>query len=243
MSEQKLKNQIRSLTIALILVTVFFSALFMWFFVRSAKMNADELTVKKINLIGEDGSLRMVLSNEARQNSGVIDGQQLPKRYRPAGMIFFDNDGNECGGLIFNQSNESGTINKMMSFTMDNYRNDQVLQLINDETYKNGSARIRRGMAINEYPIGRNLLAYVDNLNKLNLIEDSVARKKALDSLQQKDGARRRVFIGRNNQNESGIFLFDNNGNPRMQIFVDSTGTPQILSIDTSGKTRKMLNI
>lgn len=243
MSEQKLKNQIKFLSTCLVLITLVFGTLFVWFYGKTQKMSPDELTVKKLNLIGEDGSLRMVLSNETRQNSGIIDGKQLPKRDRPAGMIFFDNNGNECGGLIFEETRQGETINKMMSFTMDNYRNDQVLQLVNDETYKGGHARVRRGMAINEYPVGRNLLTFVKNLQNIHTITDTAARQRALDSLRRKDGPRRRLFIGRTNENQSGIFLFDNDGRPRMQIFVDSAGNPQILAIDTTGKTRKMVGI
>ncbi|UAY56980.1 hypothetical protein [Arachidicoccus terrestris] len=243
MSEQKLKTQIKLLTISLVVISVAFGALFVWLYAKTQKMSPDEITVKKLNLIGEDGTLRMVLSNETRQNSGVIDGKQLPPRERPAGMIFFDNNGNECGGLVFQEARQGETINKMMSFTMDNYRNDQVLQLINDETYKNGHARVRRGMAINEYPVGRNLLAFAKNLENIRLIKDTAARQRALDSLRQKDGPRRRLFIGRTNENQSGIFLFDNDGRPRMQIFVDSVGAPQILAIDTAGKSRKMIDV
>lgn len=243
MSEQKLKNQIRLLAISLTLVTIIFGSILIWLYSKSTIRRPDEITVKKLNLVGEDGSLRMVISNEDRQHPGIIDGKQLPARYRPAGMIFFDNNGNECGGLIFNESNENGSINKMMSFTMDNHKNDQVLQLINDETYKNGNASIRRGMAINEYPLGKTLMQYIADLDSIRLIQDTAAQQIALAALRKHDGPRRRLFVGRTDKNQSGIFLFDNEGRPRMQIFVDSAGNPQIQTIDTSGNATKMAGL
>jgi hypothetical protein len=87
----------------------------------------DELTLKKLSIIGEDGSLRMVVSNEIRQLSGRMNGKDLPKRERPAGIIFFNNQGDECGGIIANVSSENGATNSGMSFTMDNFYDDQVI--------------------------------------------------------------------------------------------------------------------
>lgn len=41
-----------------------------------------------------------------------------------------------------------------MSFTKDNYYDDQVIQILNSEEYENGKSNIQRGLIINEYPIG-----------------------------------------------------------------------------------------
>lgn len=69
--------------------TLVFSVLLLSSFEKEDKKETfDEITAKKLNLIGEDGSLRMVLSNETRQHSGRMNEKDYPKRDRPAGMIF-----------------------------------------------------------------------------------------------------------------------------------------------------------
>jgi len=243
MSEQKLKRQIRILAVCLTLITLLFGGLFTWLYCQSQQMTKEELTLKKLNLIGEDGTLRMVLSNEHRQNPGVIDGKPLSPRQRPAGIIFFDNNGNECGGLTYNQEDKEGRINKEMSFTMDNYRNDQVLQLIDDESYKDGKAQIRRGMAINEFPVGATLADLIKSADSIKATGDSTQRAKALAALFDQKSYKRRLFVGRTNEDQSGLFLFDHQGRPRMQIFVDSLGNPQILALDTAGNKKSLVRL
>src|SRR5690349_20445636 len=62
----------------------------------------DEITVGRINVVEPDGRLKLVIANSARQAQSVVDGVVLaPNRTRPAGMIFFNDEGDEVGGLIF----------------------------------------------------------------------------------------------------------------------------------------------
>ena len=66
------------------------------------------IAVKRINIIEPDGTLRMVQSNKA-QFPGVIVKAEEHKQDRPfAGMLFFNDEGTENGGLIFNGSKDGG---------------------------------------------------------------------------------------------------------------------------------------
>lgn len=205
-----------------------------------ARINADmseeieELTVKRINLVGEDGSLRMVISNEDRQHPGRLNGKDLPPRERPAGIIFFDDYGNECGGLIFNEQQDGEKVYKMMSFTMDNYKNDQAIQLLNEEQYDGDDAQIRRGYIINEFPVGGDLSALVRQLDSSNKIEDTLVRREAKASLFAREGSKRRVFMGMQ-QDQVGLFLYDKEGKPKLKIYVDEAGEPVIATVDEQG--------
>lgn len=240
MTERKLKRRINLLMIYIILNTVLFLLLFAFLYVKATDKKIDELTIKRINLIGEDGSLRMVISNESRQHPGRIDGKELPKRNRPAGIIFFDNNGNECGGLTYNETKEDNKVNKMMSFTMDNYKNDQVVQVIDDESYQNNKASIRRGFVVNEFPVGTDMGILIDKMDSLNKIKDTVIRRKLLKSLFKSAASKRRIFLGRTSENQSGIFLYDNSGKPRLEIYVDSSGNPQMVLIDSLGNAKNI---
>ncbi|MGN6212523.1 hypothetical protein [Parafilimonas sp.] len=183
----------------------------------------------------------MVLSNETRQHSGRINGRDIPKRERPPGIIFFDNNGNECGGLVYNESREGYKVNMMMSFIMDNYRNGQVVQMIDDETYNGNQAAVRRGLAINEFPVGADMGVLIDKMNNINKMKDTAERNKQLQVLFKSAGSKRRLFLGRTRENQSGVFLYDNAGRPRFEIYVDSSGSPQMMLLDSLGNTKNVM--
>jgi len=174
MTLHRLNAKVNFLTFYLIVCTIaLFAALMYILWGESKSVLHDELSTKRINTVGEDGSLRMVISNEHLQHPGRIAGRDIPPRERSPGILFFDNDGNECGGLVYEEKTEGNAIDKMMSFTMDNRNNDQVLHLLNDEHYENGKATINRGIHIREYPVGANLMRCVDEHAEIEKIADS----------------------------------------------------------------------
>ena len=66
--------------------------------------------------------------------------------------MFFNDLGDECGGLIYAaKKKEDGSISSGMSITMDRYRDDQVVQLLNSEYIKNGKVMAERGLIINDF--------------------------------------------------------------------------------------------
>ena len=78
--------------------------------VPPARQRFQKIDVERINVIERDGRVRLVLSNAERQADAVIDGRTIaPGRRRPAGMIFFNEVGDEVGGLIFSGQTQNGT--------------------------------------------------------------------------------------------------------------------------------------
>ncbi len=223
------------------------STLFILFFALSGfkKNNAvekmEELMVKKITIVGEDNSPRMVLSNEDRQHSGRMNGKDWEKRERPAGIIFFNNEGDECGGLVYQVKEKDGKIISGMSFTMDNYKDDQVLQILNDEYYADGKAFIERGISINQFPLGTNIDERNRKLDSLNNIKDDKERKEKVRDLFKKEGAVTRLFIGKTKGNSSGLFLSGPDGQPKMMIYVDEKGNPKIQTFNDKGEVKDFI--
>ena len=161
--EKKLERKVNFLiTYALLSSTFIIYFVLSGFNTKDRIEKFDELTVKKITVVGEDNLPRMVLSNENRQHSGRMNGKEWAKRERPSGIIFFNNEGDECGGLVYQTKEKDGKLISGMSFTMDNYKDDQVLQILDDEFYADGKAYIERGISINHFPIATN----IDERNK-----------------------------------------------------------------------------
>jgi hypothetical protein len=201
----------------------------------------DEVVVKKLTVVGEDNLPRMVLSNEKRQHAGRMNGKEWSPRERPAGLIFFNNQGDECGGLVYQTKEKDGKIISGMSFTMDNYKDDQVLQILNDEYYANGKAFIERGISINQYPLGSNIDERNKKLDELNKISDEKERKLKIRELMKNEGAVNRLFIGRTKGNSSGLFLSGPDGQPKMMIYVDDKGNPKIQTFNDKGEIKDFI--
>lgn len=92
----------------------------------------DEIQVHRINLVEPDGTLRMVISDHDRLPGIIVKGKEFPKVERPqAGMLFYNDEGTETGGLIFGgHRNEKGEIvDSGGSLTFDKFGGRQIVQL------------------------------------------------------------------------------------------------------------------
>ena len=240
--EKNLEKKINYLMAYAIISTLFISFLTLSSFSAKDKVEKfDELVVKKITVVGEDNSPRMVLSNETRQHSGRMNGKDWPKRERPSGIIFFNNQGDECGGIIYEATEKDGIIASGMSFTMDQYKNDQVIQILNEEYFANGRIQSRRGLTINQYPDGADLDAKDQKLEELNKIEDEKERNQKISELKQKESPISRLFIGKSGGNSSGLFLYGPDGKRKMMIYVNEKGEPKIQTLNEKGEVKDFI--
>ena len=201
----------------------------------------DEITAKKINLVGEDNSLRMVMSNETRQHSGRMNGKDWEKRERPAGIIFFNNEGDECGGLVYQVKEKNGKKISGMSFTMDQYKDDQVIQILNDEYYAEGKSSSSRGISINQFPAGTDVDSRNKKMAEFEKIKDEKERNQKMRDLMQKEGSVNRLFMGKTSGNGAGLFLSGPDGKPKMMIFVDDKGDPKIQTFNEKGEIKDFI--
>jgi hypothetical protein len=105
---------------------------------RSKDPHFDEITVHRINIVEPSGTLRMVISNRARLPGIIVHGKETPYDRPQAGMIFYNDEGSENGGLIFGgRRNEKGEIvDSGGSLSFDKYEANQVVQLAGvDDTH------------------------------------------------------------------------------------------------------------
>ena len=121
----------------LIYSTLTSTALLCFVLIAAAKprtSDLDELRVHRIDIVEPDGTLRMVLSNKSRLPPVIIKGQEHPEMGEPrpqAGIIFYNDEGTENGGLIFGgRKNEKGEIvDSGGSLSFDKYGAGQIIQL------------------------------------------------------------------------------------------------------------------
>ena len=59
----------------------------------------ETVRAERIDIVEPDGTRRLVLSNRARFPNPVLDGEELERSIKPAGMVHYDRDGSEMGGI------------------------------------------------------------------------------------------------------------------------------------------------
>src|SRR5215469_2503148 len=114
-----------------VLTAVFAATILGGLWTRTQKAKFDQIDVQRINVWEPDGTLRMVISDKARFPGLIIRGKEYPHPRPQAGMLFFNNEGTENGGLIFGgyRDKDGKIIDSGGSLTFDQYEQDQIVQI------------------------------------------------------------------------------------------------------------------
>ncbi|HET7316765.1 MAG TPA: hypothetical protein VFI88_05005 [Sphingomicrobium sp.] len=188
-----------------------------------------EIDVQRINVREPDGTLRMTISNAARSPGIIVKGREQPHpsgRHK-AGMLFFNDEGTETGGLIFGGREVDGRPVGGGSLTFDRYEQDQVVQLISAE---DGTDRYS-GMIVSDRPEERIDFAALEAARRM---EPGPERQAAFAAANI--GGETRAFIGRWTDRSSQVQLRDPEGRKRLVMSVDKDGNARIDFLDESGK-------
>jgi hypothetical protein len=109
----------------------------------------DDIQVHRINVVEPDGTLRMVVSNHDRMPGVIVKGKESPKVDRPqAGMLFYNDEGTENGGLVFggHRNGKGEVLDSGGSLSFDKYGASQIVQLAGVDDKDNRFA----GLAVND---------------------------------------------------------------------------------------------
>ena len=98
---------------------------------KKAVENFDEINVHRINILEPDGTLRMVVSNHAQLPGIIVRGKEQPLARPQAGMLFYNDEGSESGGLIFggHRNSNGEVVDSGGSLSFDKYEANQIVQL------------------------------------------------------------------------------------------------------------------
>ncbi|MEO6223473.1 MAG: hypothetical protein ABIP90_09490 [Vicinamibacterales bacterium] len=199
---------------------------------KQSTQTFSEINVGRINVMDADGTLRMVISNKDRMHSGVMDGVTIDRPRPVAGMLFFNDEGDEVGGLTFTgrTGEKSRTANAGLMF--DQLNQDQTIGLSYSET----DGRRTAGFQVWDRADSP-LSDFIRQLNEANRITDATARDERLKVIRASaPPGPRRVFVGKNADRSATVSLADANGRPRLRLTVDAAGNPRIEFLDETGK-------
>jgi hypothetical protein len=172
---------------------------------KSQPKRFDELSVHRLDITEPDGTLRMAISNKDRLPPVIIKGKERPEmgESRPqAGMIFYNDEGTENGGLIFSgRKNDQGqVVDSGASLSFDRYGAGQTVQLAGVDDSENHFA----GLQINDVG-GQRVWAGRDNQGLASI------------SLAAKDG-KERIRLQVSADGRASIVFLDAKGNVLQEL-------------------------
>jgi hypothetical protein len=194
----------------------------------SGHRKIDVLDVERINIREPDGTLRMTISDAARSPGLIMKNREYPHPNRKsAGMLFFNDEGTENGGLIFGGREANGRRSSIGSLTFDRYEQDQVVQVVGSQEGPDKSA----GLLVNDQPEA--LMAYAALIQTEHLPPD---QRRAELIKAHFGGTKNRLFVGRAEDGASQVALKDASGRNRLILAVMPDGTASIRFLDEAGK-------
>lgn len=214
-------------------LTVVFALTILTGAARSGKETFQEIDVQRINVIEPDGTIRLVLSNKALFPGILFKGKEYPHPNRKtAGILFFNDEGTENGGLIFGgQKDEEGKASAYGHLSFDQYNQDQVFTLDASEDDGNRKA----GLSVWDRP-DYSIEELIILLQSVSDLSEKDKKAKLEEFFTGRESAHPRLYLGKSHDGSVSLRLNDRQGRDRLIIEVAPDGTPAIRILDQDGQ-------
>ncbi|WP_022822067.1 hypothetical protein [Hymenobacter norwichensis] len=192
-----------------------------------------EVSVERLNLVERDGTVKMIMANQARFPQGVtIDGKHLAFKRTHPGMLFYNAKGEECGGLIFDGNRDKdGKVSAGGHFSLDRFGQDQVIAL----NYQEQGGSYKAGLTFNDAPEA-SMTALEEKYKDATPEQQQQARKAGQLGLQT------RLYVGTTAGRSSAMIMADQRGETRMML-VANTAQSTLDFKDRQGHTRLTIGV
>jgi hypothetical protein len=201
------------------------------------------IDVERINIVEADGTVKMIITNVEQFPNGengetIINDLPINKsRKKRSGMLYFNEDGLECGGLIYDGAKNEKGHSSGLSLTYDRYDGDQVMQLKTTDTEIGDKRNVSSALMFSD----RTANASREETDKIFAEIDSIKDKK-LRRQKRKEyyaqgliGGTPRLMLGKTRGKKNGLFLFGNNGKSKAQFYVDKDNNVKLEVYDDQG--------
>lgn len=184
-----------------------------------------EITVERINVVDADGNPRLVLTNEERCPPPRVDGRTFPRTGGGrAGMLFYNQVGDECGGLSF--EGDESSAGAQLAF--DRFRRDQILTM----AYSQDGDSMEYGYLVTDHPPGR-ITEWVEKYEAAQALPEGPEREQGLREVGP--WGVHRIFVGRGGNGNVEVMVADSKGRPRTRLGVDEDDVPRLEFLDEEG--------
>lgn len=210
-------------------------------FKTDGRQKFTEIDVERINVVEKDGTVKMIITNVDRFPSGQekVNGSAPNKtRKKRSGMLFFNEEGIECGGFIYDGKKNKNGHSSGLSLTYDQYDGDQVMQLLTQDYMKGEKRTVSSGIYFNDRPAKESQVRTGEIMEELDQLEKNPeALQKRYKEYEQQGliGGAPRMMLGKTKDESNGLFLFDSKGKPRARFCVDKNNEAKLDFLDDKG--------
>jgi len=201
-------------------------------FTRPRTASFDEIDVERINVREPDGTLRLVVSSKAQFPGLYFEGREYEHPNRStAGLLFFNDEGTESGGLIYGgETAPDGSVDAYSHLSFDQYEQDQVLTLSTADS----DSLHKAGISVWDRP-DWSTQELMQVLERVKGQPDSVTRAAVGDFFAGRESAHPRMYIGKSQSGAVSVRLNDPEGRERLILEVAPDGTPALRMLDEEG--------
>lgn len=249
----KIEKELRLLKGYALFSTILFAALiFLAVKGPSRKVKFQEIDAERINIVEPNGTVRLAMANRERMPGGQSAGVELTARegnrvmsnHGPvtAGLTFFNDEGDECGGLVYGTKMVDGKQKTVVRLSFDHYRQNEAIDIVHAEeggVSRSGLEAVDTGSSIFTADEMR-------QSNAILLMKDGPGKDAALKKFGSEHAAEfkyaPRLFVGRLENDAAGVILMDTQSKPRIRMTVDASGAPSLQFLDEHGKTTYSLS-
>jgi hypothetical protein len=205
----------------------------------------DELNVKRVNIVEEDGRPALVMANSQNLPGGVRDGKQSGMRAGIPGLIFYNSLGDEIGGLIYPARKLEAGYDGGVQLSMDQIK--QTGQAVALRHWRSGDY-VRSMLEITDYSTEKfagdanedpEIAAVLKRLGEAGEEEqERIFKEEYLPLLGEKGYLAHRVFLGSEgaDRRRAMLELKDSRSRPRIRLIVDEDDRPRIDILDERGR-------
>ncbi len=242
---EPLRREIRILEVYAAVSTLAILVLLLAAFRPPSHLQLETLDVGRINIRHDTGLLALSLAGQGRLPGPHFEGKEYPQelsggRTRASGMIFFNERGDEVGGLTYNGQVTEGGYRAGGGITFDQFRQDQVVSLQYQDNGSSRSAGVQVWDRTTDVPISQ-IVELVDARQKATgAARDSV--EAAIRELERTAGwlAAHRIFLG--SQDRTAMLLMkDRAGRARIRLYVDTLDVARLEFLDAEGRVTSSL--
>ncbi|MDX6357521.1 MAG: hypothetical protein QOH37_575 [Nocardioidaceae bacterium] len=195
----------------------------------------DELTVKRVNVVEDDGTLRIVIGNSTHGRTLPVRGRLVehPGRVASAGLLFMNDDGTECGGLAYRGRRGAEGKQQAGYLTVDDYEQNESLRfgMVQDGTSS------EKFVEFSDRP-GWSIADLVQDLERAAPGEAAEIQGRYAG---HKGYGVSRLRLAREADGSVGLVLRDGEGRDRLRLVVPADGEPLVEVLDAEGGSRSLL--
>lgn len=237
---KRLRRQMNYIRIYAITTSVLIFALIGYGFRKSAQDDIlKSLRAEKIEIVEPDGTVKLSLFSKRHLPPAVINGKKLSRQGGDeSGLMFYNTEGEECGGLVYSGDGKDGKGHNDLSMTFDKYKQDQVVQ-VSFTQGENGNDK--KGLSVYERPEFP-LNVTMERLDSIhNNVKDVNEQKRIIEKFKEEGYfGYTRMFAGQQGQ-RTGVFVRDNKGRIRLEMIVNEKNEPEILFYNEKGGVHKKI--